>query len=482
MKKIFIALFLATGLFTGCKDYLDIKPKGYTIPEFFEDYQKLLNNNNLNYSSSAYPNFLTDDAQTGTEKDVNSSTDFTLLSLLKRNLYSFEHGAVLEPGNVDPFYESAYSRIFTYNVVINNIENAKDGVAAQKKKLKAEAQMGRAFEYFNLVNGYSVQYDPAKAASDLGVPLVLSEDVTLKYTRNTVAEVYAQILADLMEAEPNLGTVADHKFRPTKLACHAFLSKVYLVMGDYTKALQNANDVLKQNKNLIRYQDYTTKMGLTYGRVIEIKNKDVFFPPVEKSIEAVWARRTAQSEGHVMGSLYGSKDLLNVYAKDLPAGGIDKRLELFFCTDSAQLGGNLTRFPGRSLWAPYIEFNMAFNTGEILLIAAEAEARVGDMGIALQHLNFLRDARIVKNTPLTASTKEQALMMVLEERRREMPFQGITRLIDLKRLNKDPRFAKTVSHTFGTQSFTLPANDLRYVLPIPPKVLERNPSIPVLDR
>lgn len=482
MKKIFIALLLAAGIFTGCKDYLDIKPKGYTIPEFFEDYKKLLNNRDLNRSSSGYPIFMTDDAQVGTEKDVNSATDYTLYALLKRNLYSFAPGAILESGNDDSFYEAAYSNIFTYNTVINNIENVPDGVPAQKRQLKAEALVGRAFEYFNLVNGYSLQYDAATAGTDLGVPLVLVEDVTLNYNRNTVAEVYAQILNDLAAAEPNLSTIADHKFRPTKAAANALLSKVYLVMGKYTEALQNANEALKVNRNLIKYQDYTTKLGLTYGRVILSSNKDVFFPPVDKSIETIWARQTAASYGTVFGELYASKDLLSVYAKDLPVGGIDKRLNLFFCTDSAQLGGNLTRFPGRSLWAPYIEFNMAFSTGELMLIAAEAEARVGDMGVALQHLNTLRAARIVGNKPLTAATKEEALVLVLEERRREMPFMGITRLIDLKRLNKDPRLAKSVSHFFGTQTFTLPANDKRYVLPIPPKVLALNPSIPVLDR
>lgn len=481
MKKIFFALLLTAGLFTGCKDYLDIKPKGYTIPEFFEDYKKLLNGQNLMRSSSGFPNYLTDDVQAGTLKDVNSSPDYTLFSLLKRNLYSFQHGAILEAGNSDSFYEDSYSRIFTYNTIINNIEGAKDGVAEQKKQLKAEALVGRAFEYFNLVNGYSVAYDPATAATDLGVPLVLVEDINKKYIRNTVAEVYALILKDLTEAEPNLSTIADHKFRPTKVAAHAFLSKVHLLMGNYSAALKNANEVLSLNKNLIKYQDYTTYPGLTYGRIGKITNKDLFFPSVDKSIETVWARQTASSDGHQMKDVYASTDLLAVYAKDLPKGAVDKRFSLFFCTDSANFSSP-TYFPGRSLWAPYVEFNMAFGTGEIMLIAAEAEARVGDPGLAVQQLNTLRNARIVGNTPLTAATKEEALLLVLEERRREMPNQGITRLIDLKRLNKDPRFAKTVTHTFEKEIFTLPANDKRYVLPLPPKVLEINPAIPVLDR
>jgi hypothetical protein len=54
--------------------------------------------------------------------------------------------------------------------------------------------------------------------------------------------------------------------------------------------------------------------------------------------------------------------------------------------------------------------------------------------------------RIAGNQPLVAATKDDALRMALEERRRETAYQGSTRLIDLKRLNKDPRFAKTVTH------------------------------------
>lgn len=481
MKKIFFALMLSAVCFTGCKDYLDIRPKGYTIPEFFEDYKKLLNGQNLLRSSSGLPNFLTDDVQAGTLKDVNQSPDFTLYSLVKRNLYSFEHGAIYEPGNADSFYEPSYSRIFTYNTVINNIENVPDGVAAEKKQLKAEALVGRAFEYFNLVNGYAMAYDASTAATDLGVPLVLTEDINKKYIRNTVAEVYDLILSDLIAAQSNLSSIPDHKFRPTKVAANAFLSKVYLVMGRYKEALQNANEALKLNKNLIDYKLYTTRPSLTFGRVALISNKDLYFPPLDKSIETVWARQTASSDGAPMKEVYASNDLLSVYAKDLPTGAVDQRLNLFFCTDFANFTGPVY-FPGRSVWAPYVEFNMAFSTGEIMLIAAEAEARVGDKELALAHLNTLRNSRIVGNTPLLASTNEEALVMALDERRREMPNQGLTRLIDLKRLNKDPRFAKTVTHTFGTQTFTLPANDKRYVLPIPPKVLELNPSIPVLDR
>lgn len=481
MKKIFTILFVSIAALSGCKDYLDIKPKGYTIPEFYEDYEKLLNNASLSRASSSYPVYLTDDAQAGGVKDPNKAADYPGYSLFKRNLYEFKPGRIFETGEADRFYEPAYEHIYIYNTVINNIEKVKDRTVADRMQLKAEAQIGRAFEYLTIVNAYAVHYDPATAGTDLGVPLVLTEDINAKYKRGTVAEIYSQVQKDLDEALPHLALKAQSNFHPTRSVGHAFLSRMYLYMGKYNEALQHANEALKLNSNLIDYSIYTNKNG-TWGRVCTTADQTVLFPDADKSKESIWIRFGSSSYGHVFTELYASTDLQNVYQKDLPANATDQRLKLFFCDGKANFGGAITLFPGRKLWAPYIEFNLGFSTPELYLIAAECEARVGSKDIALQHLDKLRNMRIVGNTPLIAATKDEALLMALEERRREIPLQGSTRLIDLKRLNKDPRFAKTVTHKNGTETYTLPANDKRYVLPLPPNVLEFNPSIPVYDR
>lgn len=481
MKKIFTIIFIATVALSGCKDYLDVKPKGYTIPEFYEDYEKLLNSSSLYRVSSAYPVFLTDDAQAGEVKDPNKSADYPSYALFKRNLYEFKPGRVFESAESDRFYEPAYEHIYVYNTVINNIEKVKDRTVADRMQLKAEAQIGRAFEYLTIVNAYAAHYDPATAETDLGVPLVLTEDINAKYTRGTVAKVYRQIQKDLDEALPHLAVKTANNFHPTKSVGYAFLSRMYLYMGKYAEALKNANEALKLNSNLIDYSIYTNKKG-TWGRVCTIADQAVLFPDADKSKESVWIRFGASSYGHVFTELYASKDLLDVYQKDLPVNATDQRLKLFFCDGQANFGGATTLFPGRKLWAPYVEFNLGFSTPELYLVAAECEARVGSKDLALQHLNKLRDMRIVGNQPLVAASKDEALQLALEERRRETPYQGSTRLIDLKRLNKDPRFAKTVIHKNGTETYTLPANDKRYILPLPPNVLEFNPSIPVYDR
>ena len=61
MRKMFllICLFAAWGL-QGCDDYLDIKPKGYTIPEYYDDYVLLMNGLPLYTTSDPLVNYLTD--------------------------------------------------------------------------------------------------------------------------------------------------------------------------------------------------------------------------------------------------------------------------------------------------------------------------------------------------------------------------------------------------------------------------------------
>lgn len=482
-NKLFISLAILVVVFTGCKKFLDIKPKGFTIPEFFDDYQKLMNNQDLLRVSSAYPNYLTDDLQAGDVNDVNRNAKYAQLPQFEKNLYEFKNGQVLLDGESDQLYEPAYNHIYTYNTVINNVLNVPDGTESERKRLWSEALLGRAFEYLILVNAYAVHYNPATAAKVLGVPLVLSEDINAKYKRNTVAEVYEQIEKDLNAALPNLATSVPNNFRPQKSVGYAFLSRMYLYMGEYQKALTNANQALALNNYLIDYKLYTTKESTTFGRVCEIANNSVRFPDAQFNKESIWIRLGASSYGSLNGDVYASKDLQTVYNSNLSPGSEDMRFKLFFLNGRAKFGGGAAvLFPGRVLYGPYVEMNIGLSSPELYLIAAECEARVGSKEKAMQWLNTLRDARIANNVHLTAASNDEALLIALQERRREMPFLGCTRLVDLKRLNEDPRFAKTITHTQEANTYTLPAKDKRYVLPLPPNVVDLNPGIPQYER
>ena len=141
--------------------------------------------------------------------------------------------------------------------------------------------VGRAFEYLCLINVYGKQYDASTAATDYGVPLVLSEEVGGgKYKRNTVAEVYEQIKEDLETASASLADKKAFPFYPTKNACYSVLSRMYLYMGNYSEALRYANMILSdpQNIQLIEYKNYKKIDGTQWRNIVTDDDNETQFP------------------------------------------------------------------------------------------------------------------------------------------------------------------------------------------------------------
>jgi len=467
---------------------LDNKPKGFTIPEKYEDYEQMMNSVYLYRALDVYPSFITDDIQL---VEAGTFPDFGLFEYSDKsehfkNLYSFQHGQVFTPGNSDGIWEDAYSNIFIYNTVINNVlSSTGGGTTDDRKHLMGEALVGRAFEYLNLVNLYGNHYNPSTADSDYGVPIVLSEEIKGEsYPRASVAEVYAQIEKDLTDAVNNyLAESTATSFDPNRAVGFAFLSRMYLYMGRYADALSNANSSLALNNELLDLRNYTTKQG-QFGRIIAADGSGEF-PDVHEISENVYTRILGNTS-YLFKSVAASEELLQTFARNLPADGEDMRLSLYYAKDEFNpynVGGSADQFPGYTIFAPYIDFNIGFSTPEVMLIAAECEARIGDKDKALAHLDDLRDMRIKSNVHFSTDyTKEEVLKMVIDERRKEFAFIGLTRLIDLKRLNRESWFAKTITHSAGREgTWELPANDPRYIMPVPDNVLSFN-NMPQYDR
>src|SRR6185312_12811250 len=74
-------------------------------------------------------------------------------------------------------------------------------------------------------------------------------------------------------------------------------------------------------------------------------------------------------------------------------------------------------------------------------------------------------------TPITSTDSIKLLIVILNERRKELLFRGI-RLTDLKRLNQDVRFADTLTRELNGTVYTLLPNDSRYVALIPKIVID----------
>jgi len=476
MKKIALYMIAASlVIIQGCSDFLDNKPKGITIPSQYEDYEKLLNG--INSTVSSTPLYLTDDIKFLDNTASAAGYIYLNQSDEVRNLFSFQPGQIYLAGEKDYLWNEAYDRLFTYNTVINEVVNSVGNSEAQKQRVRAEALIGRALDYLYLVNIYAKQYDPATAATDYGIPYIKEGNINLKYVRNTVAEVYDNIIADINEALPNLSQQVSYTTHPNKLSATALLAKVYLCMGDYQKALACANDVLASKKDLLNLNDYEIKDGVTWGRV-HLKGDESAQLPDIYNPEAIYCRF---SSGELRTSVLASDDLRQVFKKDLPAESKDLRKEYYFAEDQVNLG-RTDYFPGECAYILYIDENLGLTTVETMLIAAECEARTGSKDNAMKWVNLIRDNRISNNVPLSASTNEDAFTKVMQEKRRELCMRGVYRYMDLKRLNHEGKYPVTVTHKVDGQSWTLESNDLRWIFPVNQEILDFNPDMPQYDR
>lgn len=481
MKKYILTLLCAlTFLSQGCDKFLGIEPKGYTIPSTYEDYVNLMNYVQLTKAASHTPPFITDDARftDGNMKaNYNSQVDNT------KYLYSFAHGAIYNDGQQDMYYENSYMRIYYFNVVIENVMDCKDGAPEKKQRLLAEARIGRAFEYLTLVAVYAPAYNETTASTDYGVPIITKPlDINdMGYHRNTIAEVYELIMDDLTKALPDLGDKVSNSFRPAKNVGYGFLARMYQQMEKYDLALENAVKALATSSSVVDMKLYKIKSATAVsGRVVLASDNKTIYPEGNDNVENIYTRYPPLVTGN-HGAIYGSLDLMDVFKRDLPTDATDMRKALYF-SDDLFLND---RFPGYSMWVPYTRMNVGLSTPDVLLIAAECYARKGDAASlteAAKLYNDLRDSRIKNNVRVEFTDKERALIKVLEERRREFALLGAFRFIDLKRLNRDPRFAKTITHEADGETWTLPPNDNRYIFPIPPKVKALRPDLPDYER
>ena len=442
-------------MLTGCNDYLDIKPKGEKIPTTVSDYETLLNYESVQKVSDTYPAYLTDDVFLPDVAEGTATPGLNSVDQSIRNLYLFKK-EVFGDAQDDGFWFASYNRIYYYNTVIDNIMNADGSDEQQKLSIRAEALISRALEYLYLVNGYAKYYDVRTAESDPGVPLILDEDISKKnLVRASVKDVYAQIQSDLQTALPNLPMQAKgNAFRASKAAGYGVLAKMYLYMGNYAEALKAANEVLEINNSLLDLKKYAVvKAKSSIGRTNVPQDID--------NPENIYIKFAPYVYG-LSSKVFGSDELISLFSED------DMRLQVYFTK-------NFRNIPtDKYVWAPYLRANLAVSSPEIYLIAAECEAREGSIERAIALINKLRDNRIKNNTDIVATDRNDALQKVLEERRRELAMSGMVRYIDLKRLNQESQFAKTVTHVTGEGTFSLEPNSPLYVLPIPAKVMRFN--------
>lgn len=350
-------------------------------------------------------------------------------------------------------WRTPYGVINQANAIIEGlIEGGIDEVA--KNRLMGEALFVRAFCHFYLVNYFG------------DVPLIVHTDIqkTMAVGRTPTSEVYQQIISDLEQAKlflPDTYTqYANERVRATSHAASAFLARVYLYIGEWNKALENANSVIG------KVDLYRLLNGEEFAQVFWKNNP-----------EAIFQLQTYSGNGY---TLQGNQFIPNS-AVVIPAYILtNETIGSFEVNDlrrvnwigSNEVNGIVYYYPRKykqttgTITGPQGEYDSTLRLGEQYLIRAEAHAQMNNGSLALADLNFLRHRAGIGD--FEGSTVAEIILGIEEERRRELFCEWGHRWFDLIRTNR-------ANSVLGNSKPNWEPTDK--LLPIPFQELSLNPLL-----
>lgn len=204
--------------------------------------------------------------------------------------YSYNYQNIVNSYRSNDLWSSGFRAVVGCNKVISLIA---EGESPESDQLIGENYFLRAYVFFEMVNIYGRPYN--QGTSNLGIPLKLTADVEDLPDRNTVGEVYDQVVSDLLKAE-SLMTLDKSNAYATKEAAQALLSRVYLYMGENEKAITYADKVIDSQRFQLVPQ---SEMGRYFVKVPEDNTETIFCLRYRKESD--------YSNGwYTVGSLYAS--------------------------------------------------------------------------------------------------------------------------------------------------------------------------------
>ena len=344
--------------------------------------------------------------------------------------------------------------------------------AAEGQQLRGEAYSIRALAFFDLSRLYAKPFNNTTDASHLGIPLVTSypkdkNDISYP-ARNTVKEVYVQVLKDIDSALallPSTGLVINGTVtaRFNKWAALALKSRVCLFREDWSGAEDAATQVISSNKysllsNLLLTTDF--KKQLNAESIFEVVNND------KDNAGTDGVAYLYSQVGY--GEMLASANLYSMY------NSADVRRNFIVKGNRNASGGEtnvnlITKYSGNT-----VNFNeniKVLRLAEMYLNRAEARARIGsNVGGAQSDVQIIRQ-RAYPASPAVTETGSTLLDLIINERRREFAFEGY-RLFDLTRTKSS--FTK-YSAADNTVNVTPTTN--KTILPIPQREMLINNNL-----
>ncbi len=391
------------------------------------------------------------------------------------------------------YWVDGYRLINRCNLVIEGVTTAvSNGVITQAiaDNYIGQAKFLRAITHFELLSYFARSYNFSAGASHLGIPYrevgvdtQAEIDTELLKPRNTVAECYDKVIADLTDAETLITNVTLTK--ASRNAAIAFKTRVYLHKRDW-------NNVITEGQKLNGAYTLTASPNGPFANS---------YANTESIFSILMAATLNPGVNAALASQYKTRKLVSISPiiwRDPSWLTDDKRREEGVLietvagikyTNKYKDGVNYTDA------APVIRY------AEVVLNMAEAYARrsAGDAILSVAELNKVRNRSLANPTTQQYNlfASQTALVAaIIKERRIEFLMEG-RRWSDIHRLQGDDLVpidgipAKVANGLLDAPSYVLngsafsgaraeaaiPSSDFRFLWPIPLLETNNNPTL-----
>lgn len=454
-----LLLFAVIFLLHSCKKTVDLKPTDLIIEEIvFQEVDDLEQGLYGVYGTWGGQNTMYMNALIADEVKISNEN---------RGQGQFEFKWQYIPsagGSASAGWTSFYLMIGRINKVLAASERVSPANATEESKkqmLTGELKALRAIAHFELLQSFAGVYDP----SGSGIPYTTTSDITAKPARQTMGEVLNGIESDLQAGKASPLPVAppvigvSGVIRLSKSVIAAYQARVALYKKDWDNAITFATECINTcGKSLATPAEFSLlwsddneaelllklrRTSIQVGQLWQDVNGDVFFEPSDK-LKAMFNRTT------------------------------DTRFNSYFLINpSAQDTALIRKFYSSSRGPKIVDVKLV-RVAEMYLIRAEAKAEKNDLAGAADDFNRLRTARITGYTDESFSSKDAAITAIMEERARELCFEGF-RLFDLKR--RQLPVSRWLSDVQSTLWQNMAADDHRFLMPVPEVSILSNPNM-----
>ena len=480
--KVLMIVLLFT--FQSCsKDFLERVPSTQQLPESIQttsDAKVILNGAYELLQSNYYYN----------------STLITRNDVRGDDMQVAEYGRIddeyLYEYDTDEFATGVWSQPFKVlrqvnNIIafIDNIEAITEDDIALRNEIKGQAYAIRALAHFDLCKMFGLPYSH-NGGSSLGIPIVTQVlDLDAKMTRNTVKEVYSQIISDLNIAIPLLSEKNESVATINAWAAKTLLARTYLYMEDNDNAYTTAVDIIDNSPySLMTRTQYIDSWSDEFS-------DESIFSIVNSQIDNEGNDCVANlSDPEGYGQFIATQDFIDLMASDPN----DIRSEILYIDDTSDedepsTWGRVLKYPGKGniksvivaneesgkalKSAAYTSNVPVFRLSEVYLIASEAAIKKTSPDITNANL-YLNTIVERANPTATVTELDTDLDRILLERRKEFVAEG-HRFFDLIR-NKKNIVRMNSDRVFDTDTpLNIAFDDYRVVFPIPRDELNINP-------